>query len=630
MKQNRESKKVKKEKKVVKGMPTAVLISILIHTGLFLLAGMFVVFTVVKQKEVEFEPPKAVERPKMKLKKPKVKVKKSSKPKPTTRIVTKVQKASMPDIQLPEMSGMTEGLAGGIGGGFDLMPNLDEIGVFGSGQSVGNDFVGTFYDFKRNRKGTPLGAGMDPDKYMQELMRFLRNDWKPSVWSRYYRSPKKLYATTIMIPAILSTQAPAAFGEPETGGWCWAVHYTGQLVYPEDITFRFWGFGDDEMFVRVDGELVLVACWKSDSGNSSDAYFSPLWKSTSADSRRYYLGNNLSVVGDWITLKAGEPVDMEVLIGEKPGGAYCAMLLVEVEGVEYPRNRQGGPILPIFKTAYPSLDLQDAIYKDHVPDEACVTNGPIFSDYDTSARTITNQEVAVEAPATNAAPEEADDGMRTWTFANGEKLEAEFITVIGGKVVLKNSRGKQKKIPMDQLSEEDRRYVELIQPPVFNIDFAKKTSQRSDPPSPWSSRIPPTLFDYIFKAKLKQVSTGDYNHELQVELFAIGQEHMGDKFILLARKKTSFVPAEENRSFAFETDEKVTIYTDDLYGDVRGTDYYGYLIVVTDERGKIIQHAESNKWLFEALDNLRKLPVGRYMDKTGKRVFPTSPRPTKY
>jgi len=623
-------KREKRKDKTVKGMPTAVLVSILIHAGLFLLAGMFVVFTVVKSKEVEFEPPKAVERPKMKLKKPKVKVKKSTKPKPTTRIVTKVQKASMPDIQLPEISGMGESLGGGIGG-FDLMPDLGEIGVFGSGQTVGNDFVGTFYDFKRDRKGNPLAAGMDTDKYMQELMKFLRNDWKPSTWVRYYRSPKKLYATTIMIPAILSTEAPAAFGEPDTGGWCWAVHYTGQLVYPEDITFRFWGFGDDEMFVRVNGELVLIACWYSDYGTSSDAYFSPLWTTPDkADSRKYYLGNNKSVVGDWITLKAGEPQDMEVLIGEKPGGAYCAMLLVEVQGEEYPKNRQGGPILPIFKTAFPSLDLQDAIYKDHVPDEACVTNGPIFSDYDTGLRAVTNQMAKTEPPPTNPVPEVAGDGMRSWALANGKTLEAEFVTAIAGKVVLKDSRGRQKKIPMDQFSEADRRLIEMARPPVFNIDFAKKTSQWSEQMSPYSRRVPPTKFDYIFKAKLKQTSAGDYNHELKVELFAIGQEHMGDKFILLARKKGYFVPSEENRFFALSTDEKVTLYTDDLYGDVRGTDYYGYLIIVTDERGKIIQHSESNKWLFEARDNLRKLPVSRYMDKTGKRVFPTSPRPTKY
>jgi len=60
-------KKIKKGQEITKGMSSAVLLSILIHVGLFLLAGMLVVFTVVKKEEKKFEPPKAVERPKMKL-----------------------------------------------------------------------------------------------------------------------------------------------------------------------------------------------------------------------------------------------------------------------------------------------------------------------------------------------------------------------------------------------------------------------------------------------------------------------------------------------------------------------------------------------------------------------------------
>ena len=121
--------------KTTKGTPSAVLLSILIHAALFLLAGTLVVFTVVKKREVEFEPPKAVERPKMKLKKPKVKIKKTSRPKPTQRIVTKLDRASMPDIQLPEMSGMGEGLGDAVGG-FDMLPDLSEASYFGTGQSI--------------------------------------------------------------------------------------------------------------------------------------------------------------------------------------------------------------------------------------------------------------------------------------------------------------------------------------------------------------------------------------------------------------------------------------------------------------------------------------------------------------
>ena len=155
-------KMIRKRQKIGKGTTSALLLSILIHAGLFLLAGMLVVFTVVKKEEKKFEPPKAVERPKMKLKKPKVKIKKTSRPKPTTRIVTKMNRASMPDIQLPEMSGMEGGLGGGVDG-FDMMPDLDTVSIFGSGQSIGNDFEGVVYSLLYDRKGGP--APMGPDMF---------------------------------------------------------------------------------------------------------------------------------------------------------------------------------------------------------------------------------------------------------------------------------------------------------------------------------------------------------------------------------------------------------------------------------------------------------------------------------
>ena len=55
--------------------------------------------------------------------------------------------------------------------------------------------------------------------------------------------------------------------------------------------------------------------------------------------------------------------------------------------------------------------------------------------------------------------------------------------------------------------------------------------------------------------------------------------------------------------------------------------YGGYLIVVTDERGKIIDYGTSHEWLFENLEKLKKIPVGRHFDKTITRVHP--PRPIR-
>lgn len=614
---------MRKSGRLVKGMPSAVLLSILIHAALFILAGMLVVFTVVKRNEVEFEPPRTVERPKMKLKKPKPKIKKSSRPQPARHILTKVNPANMPEIQLPELSGMGgDGLGQGFVGGFDTMPGLEDYSVFGSGQSIGNDFVGTFYDLKRDSTGRDIP--MDPDMYRQALRKFVIGGWKTSSLARYYRSPKKLYTTAFMVPPILSSVAPDAFGEPDTAGYCWLVHYEGQLVHREGITFRFWGHGDDVLLVRVNGKLVLNACWPGET----EALFTTLWQSNSADSRRYYMGNNLAVVGDWITLEPGEPLDMEVVIGEIPGGTFCSMLAVEVKGEEYETNRQNGPILPMFKTTNPSLDLIDSIYKDLIPEEASVTNGPVFCDYDTSgAAENAEEEATVEA----TLPEDSiGDGMRIWTEVDGKRHEAEFKTMIGGKVVLGGPGGKLRKIPFNRLSEEDREFVELAQPPEFNIDFSKKSSQFIEKPSPFHSKPPPQILDYTFSVRLKQTSAGLYNHELEVEFFAIGTEIFGDNHILLDRQKSRFTPSRENQQSHQFSGKTVRLTSYELFGDFKGVKYASYLVVVTDARGKIIAHQTPNDWLFENVDKLRQMPVGRYMDKTCTRVFPTRPITNKY
>jgi hypothetical protein len=72
---------------------------------------------------------------------------------------------------------------------------------------------------------------------------------------------------------------------------------------------------------------------------------------------------------------------MEVLMGEGPGGHFDCMLVVEERGVDYPKNNQGGPILPMFTTTEPSHDLLDAIIPNLIPGEASLTNGPVFRDY---------------------------------------------------------------------------------------------------------------------------------------------------------------------------------------------------------------------------------------------------------
>ncbi len=602
----------KKVKGISRGAPSGFVISLIVHIAAILLAGLLVVFTVHKKEEKKFIPPKTVDRPKMKLIKPQVRVKKSAKPKSSSRIVTKVTRANMPDIRLPEMSGMGGSFSGELGG-FDIMPDLEEVTIFGSDQSIGNDFVGTFYHLKRSRSGGIWP--MDHDYFITEVRKFVVGGFNASVLNKYYRSSKKLYATCFVAPTTISAVAPEAFGEVDMEGMHWLVHYKGKLVHKDGIKFRFWGQADNVLVVQVDGEVVLNGSSSRSDGMIGD------WRSYDSKTRTYQLGNGLSVVGDWITLEPNVPLDMEVLCGEVRTGHNDVFLLVEEDGVEYEKNYQQGPILPIFKTGKLSHSLSDKIYEGLVEGEACLTNGPVFADF--SAMGIAQLQEEEDLLPDFVVQEE--EVLRQWGKTGGKTLEAEFINVIGDKAVLKTSKGKLVKIDLDQLLEVDRQYIEMANIPEFSIGFTKQSSQRL---GIYTGNV--QTFDWTFGVKVKQTSTAQYNHEVTVEFFAFGQQLLDDrKFILLDRQISTFIPTPDNhRSHVLKSPRTVELkkYTMDMDNQTRGGKYKGYLVLVKDARGNLIQWEASSKWLYDVRENIKTLPVGSYLDETGNRVHPTGPQ----
>ena len=202
---------------------------------------------------------------------------------------------------------------------------------------------------------------------------------------------------------------------------------------------------------------------------------------------------------------------------------------------------------------------------------------------------------------------------------------------MAGNVVVKTSRGKQRKVPYARLSGADQLYVDLANPPEFNLDFPKKSRQIPLPdPGPFQNKLPVMqLFDYTFGVKIKQLSTGDYNHPLTVEYFAIAEEVDGDNYILLERGSDTFTPSDVTTKFHEFYGEPVRVerFATRESAPLRGCKFGGHLITVTDARGKIIQHKASSAFLWDVLEDLKKIPVTRHFDRDGQRVCP--PRPTE-
>jgi len=126
---------------------SAALVSLGIHAVIIVVALSFVAVTVIQKEEKAFEA-KPVQRPKMSLKKLQVPVnvkkKKARKPKLRKRIVVQPKmNSTMPDIKMPEITGVKGGLGAGAGGGLGgaggvgfTMPEIEVFGIKGKGEKV--------------------------------------------------------------------------------------------------------------------------------------------------------------------------------------------------------------------------------------------------------------------------------------------------------------------------------------------------------------------------------------------------------------------------------------------------------------------------------------------------------------
>ncbi len=211
-----------------------------------------------------------------------------------------------------------------------------ESANFGSEKVDGSGLIAILYDFKQDQERNRL----PPSDYAQTVREFLVKGWDEGVLDKFLRVTRPLYATQIFIPRISANSAPKAFGvdkvvEPSR----WLIHYKGQVSPPEDGVYRFVGYADDIMTVGVDGTTVLIgARFRLDD----------VWAPKEPPGAPVPDGARLTY-GDWIPMKKGEPVDLDVLVGEVPGAAFCAFLLFQKQGVEYPKTESGDLILPVFQ-----------------------------------------------------------------------------------------------------------------------------------------------------------------------------------------------------------------------------------------------------------------------------------------
>ncbi len=221
-------------------------------------------------------------------------------------------------------------------------------GLFGSEKVNDTALIGILYDLKQNQEREPTVG----DVYLKTAAEFVREGWDESILNRFYRVTKPLYTTQIFIPIMGAEAAPSAFKVEKTVKPSrWIVHYKGQVSPPHAGTYRFVGLCDDLLAVAVNGQTILIGEYRTWRLKNHG------WRDAPRDGPKTPSGD--SVYGDWITLKQGEIVDLDIIIGEYPGGKFGGWVLIQEKGVDYPLDGAGKPILPVFQLAALPINAQD-------------------------------------------------------------------------------------------------------------------------------------------------------------------------------------------------------------------------------------------------------------------------------
>jgi hypothetical protein len=223
--------------------------------------------------------------------------------------------------------------------------------------------------------------------------------------------------------------------------------------------------------------------------------------------------------------------------------------------------------------------------------------------------------------------------MRVWEDKSGNPVKAEFERELFGSVELRRPDGSLYSIPLENLSELDRKYIRTQIPPEIELEV--RTQKRAKERNPNTTRAAYEQFrDDInvvtANVEIRQKSQAVFTGTLRAEVYLIGEEVATPDIYRLAGKEAAQVQfTEQNKKrFKFETSADFRVYEEYNY-DMRGAEYAGYLVVLLDPMGNIMKTDTDLSWLEDSeIDDLRKFYVDSFFDEDCRKR--SVPRPRYY
>lgn len=241
-------------------------------------------------------------------------------------------------------TGTGSGMGPGSGGGFVSIPS-----IFGDAGGPGTGLTGTLYDMKQDRKRRPVEYNGGVPEFFPKLYKIAAERFRDSSFKDFYQAKVQLSFTMLAVPNVPAEEGPKAFqADKEIQPRGWFVHYHGKITPPQEGEYRFAGVFDDALLVYVNNRLVFDGSYDSEGADDARA---PFGTTPVAG------GLTPPFVGKWCRLREGSELD--IVIGERPGGRVGGMLLVQQKDKTYAKRPDGTPILPIFSLVEPRKeDLQ--------------------------------------------------------------------------------------------------------------------------------------------------------------------------------------------------------------------------------------------------------------------------------
>ncbi len=203
---------------------------------------------------------------------------------------------------------------------------------------------------------------------------------------------------------------------------------------------------------------------------------------------------------------------------------------------------------------------------------------------------------------------------RMWTDKNGNTIEAEFVKIFSGKVVLKLPNGKQVKVPQSGLSQKDQDYLKSAIPPKIdievNIDRDKKT------PVSWDGYVRKSE-KIQGKVTITKKNREPCNKSFTAYLYIFSKDLQDDEIEVLDKAKHEFT-FKNQKKIEFSGGTSKIEYTDSYYGNDYGDEYEGYLVFIEDASGKIIYTKGSRKLYENKVSQIKKAKKGSTLDNLSR------------